>query len=314
MKNSADILSEKKWGVFTHYLYESICDPTHPQNRGFGNISWNEAVDMFDVERMAYCLHKINTGYYFITVQQGTGHLIAPNETFDKIAGTKAGEMCARRDLPMELATELRKYGIDLCLYYTGVGPCATQGVGERFGYVCMDGDGTVSEDFCQKWAEVAREYAERYGSLVKAWWIDGCYDHIGYDDRLRGIYCTAIKKGYKNAAVAINNGVKESLEKVCSKEDFICGEQNDFRLMPKGKYIDGALAHILAPLGYADDMTEWAGWAQKGVRHPGEYMRDYIRCFNRMGGAVTVDVFVDVTGKLDPEQEQILRYIGEDL
>ncbi len=300
--------------MFNHFLYEAICDPGNPQNRGLGSITWNEAVNRFDVERVAFSLHKMNTGYYFITVQQGTGHLIAPNEIFDKIAGTKPGEMCAERDLPMELASALDKYGIDLCLYYTGVGPCATPGIGERFGYVCSEGDGTVSEDFCCKWASVAREYAERYGDRVKAWWIDGCYDHLGYDDRLRGIYHREIKKGNPMAAVAMNNGVQLTLEKVYSGEEFTCGEQNDFLLMPHEKYSGGTLPHILAPLGYSKDMVEWAGWANVGAKHTKEYLSYYIRRFNSMGGAVSIDIFVDVTGRFDPEQELILRYVGNNV
>lgn len=314
MKNPALRLTEKKWGVFTHYLYESICSPASPQNRGVGRIAWSDAVDMFDVERVAYSLHRMNAGYYFITVQQGTEFLIAPNETFNKIAETRAGECCATRDLPMELAHALEKYGIDLCLYYTGVGPCTNPLIGARFGYVCAEGDGTVTEDFCVKWGSVAAEYAERYGGLVKAWWIDGMYDHLGYDDRLRGIIHGAIKKANPTAAIACNNGVKPTLAKVYSGEEFICGEENEFRLMPEGD-IHGAVPHILAPLGYDKaEFIDWNGWAKTGCRHTAEYMRDYIRAFNRHGGAVSVDVFTDITGSFDTEQELLLRWVGENL
>ena len=313
MNNPAERLVLKKWGVFSHYLYESICREGTPHNRGFGNISWNDAVNMFDVERVAYNLHVMRAGYYFITVQQGTEFLLAPNETFNKIAGVLPGETCAERDLPMELALELQKYGIDLCLYYTGVGPCSNPEIGKRFGYVCAEGDGIVTDEFCQNWGAVAAEYAERYGDLVKAWWIDGMYDHIGYDDRRRGIIHSAIKKAHKNSAIACNNGVKPTLAQVYSKEEFICGEENDFLMMPEENY-STAVPHILAPLGYSEDMTSWGGWGSVGCRHTAEYVRDYIRAFNCRGGAVSVDIFTDITGSFDPEQEALLRRVGNNL
>ena len=317
MKHPAEFLAEKKWGVFTHYLYHSVCDPTEPHNRGVGEISWSDAVDMFDAERLAYTLNKMHAGYYFITLMQGTRHMLAPNETYDKIAGTKPGEACAKRDLPMELATELEKYGIDLCLYFTGDGPHKDPVIGARFGYT---GDTStrepVDEDFCRKWASVAGEYAERYGSRVKAWWMDGFYsDHFGYTNELRGIYHKAIKKGNPDAAVAFNNGVQPGFWRVYPEEEFVCGEFNDFLLVPYNKYIEGAQAHVLAPLGYdKEGFIDWNGWSKPGLRHTKEYMRDYIRAVSRVGGAVSVDMMTYIDGTFDAEQEYAMSWVGENL
>ncbi len=317
MKNPAEFLAEKKWGVFSHYLYHSVCKPGEIHNRGVGEISWNDAVNMFDVERVAYTLHKMNAGYYFITLQQGTRHMLAPNETYDKIAGTLPGEACAKRDLPMELAHELEKYGIDLCLYYTGDGPHSDPEIGPKFGFTGSAGEGRhVDRDFCEKWASVASEYAERYGSLVKAWWMDGFYeDFFGYTNELRGIYHKAIKKGNPDAAVAFNNGVKDGFWRVYPEEEFICGEFNDFLLIPYNKYIEGAQAHVLAPLGYdRENLNVGYGWSQPGVRHTKEYMRDYIRRVSQVGGAVSVDILTHIDGSFDVEQEAVMRWVGENL
>ncbi len=59
--------------------------------------------------------------------------MLAPNETHDEIAGTAPGEACAVRDIPMELADKLKKYGIKLCLYYTGDGPHFEPEIGPKF-------------------------------------------------------------------------------------------------------------------------------------------------------------------------------------
>lgn len=310
-------MAEKKWGVFNHYLYCEICRVGDAHNRDTGITDWNRAVDMFDVERVAYNLHKMNAGYYFITLQQSTPHLLAPNETFDKIAGTKPGEACAVRDLPMELSHELEKYGIDLCLYFTGDGPSNDIEIGRRFDcFTPRDGvQRSPDEAFCEKWAAVLGEYAERYGKRVKAWWIDGCYkEHWGYTDELLSIYHRAVKRGNPDAACAFNDGVKDGFWKGYRDEEFICGEFNEFRLIPYNKSIEGAQAHILAPIGYYADSMEIPGWAQKGCKHTKEYMRDYIRNVSRVGGAVTVDMFVSIDGSLDPEQETLMRWVGENI
>ncbi len=317
MKNPAEFLAEKKWGVFTHYLAHSMCDPTDHHNRGVGEISWNDAVNMFDVERLAYTLNKMHAGYYFITLMQGTRHMLAPNETYDKIAGTKPGEACAKRDLPMELAVELEKYGIDFCLYYTGDGPHKDPVIGPKFGFTGSAGDGAhISREFCEKWASVVGEYAERYGSRVKGWWMDGFYaDFFGYTNELRSIYYKAIKKGNPNAAVAFNDGVKNGFWRVYPEEEFICGEFNDFLLIPYNKYIEGAQAHVLAPLGYdMDGFKDWNGWSRSGLRHTKEYMRDYIRAVSRVGGAVSVDMVTYIDGTFDVEQEFAMHWVGNNL
>ena len=68
-------------------------------------------------------LHEMGAGYYVITTMQGRKFMIAPNKTFDRIAGTKTGEACAARDLVQDLYQALSRYGIDLYLYFTGDGP-----------------------------------------------------------------------------------------------------------------------------------------------------------------------------------------------
>ncbi len=59
----------------------------------------------------------MNAGYYFITLMQGSKHMLAPNKTYDSIAGTKPGEACAVRDLPMELSCNMTL----ICVFITRV-------------------------------------------------------------------------------------------------------------------------------------------------------------------------------------------------
>ena len=312
MNKGAERLSEKKWGVFTHYL-DGVCKPGHPCNMDVGEISWNDAVNMFDVERVAYRLHKMNVGYYFITLMQGTEHMMAPNATFDRIAGTNPGEACSTRDLPLELYDALKKYDIDLCLYFTGDGPYQHPKYGPIFGLTQPRTE--IPMDFLEKWSAVLEEYAVRYGDKITAWWMDGTFRFFGYSFEQLDYYYNAIKKGNPDTAVAFNyEGVEGMVLKHYPKEEFTAGESRE--LKPKAqqtKYIDGALNHILAPIGY-DPTFRSAGWLMTGIKHPKEYVRDYIRAMSNIGGAVTIDMHIKIDGSFDPEQEAFLRWVGENL
>jgi hypothetical protein len=312
MNKGAERLSEKKWGIFTHYL-DGICIPNHICNNGVGEISWNDAVNMYDVEKMAYKLHQMNVGYYFITMLQGTEHMMAPNATFDAIAGTKPGEACSIRDLPLELYEALKKYDIDLCLYFTGDGPYKHPVYGPKFGLV--EPRKTIPDSFVEKWTKVIEEYAVRYGDKITAWWFDGTFCHFGYTFEQLDNYYYAVKKGNPDAAVAFNyKGVEEMIRKGYPNEEFTAGESRE--LKPKchqTKYVDGALNHILAPIGY-DPTFKTAGWLLPGLKHTKEYVRDYIRNMSKIGGAVTLDVHIKIDGSLDPEQEEFLRWVGNNL
>ncbi len=157
-----------------------------------------------------------------------------------------------------------------------------------------------------------------RYGDNVKAWWIDGSYKNaLGYTEELHKLYYDAAKKSNPHCAVAFNEGVFTQLVKCYSGEDFTAGESNDFIIIPEEKYLDGALCHTLAPLGYntkGNHWYDWCGWGKSGLKHTKEYLRDYIRHFNTVGGIVSVDILVNIDGSFDPEQEAVLRWVGNNL
>ena len=287
---------KRRWGVFTHFLYGA---PGSQINTAAECRDWNLAVNNFDAEKLARQLKEAGAGYYFITVMQGQKYMIAPNEMFDSICGTQPGEACAKRDLIADLYASLSKYDIDLCLYFTGDGPWKDEVCGPKFGF--SHPRGTVTMDFVKKWSSVLAEYANRYGDKIKAWWIDGCYDHFGYNDENLKLYYDAVKGGNPNALVTFNNGVKEDFCKWCKWEDYTAGEFNDLSIVPQKAFYSGSRAHILAPLGVAE--TQWGRWRQRGVSHDNQYLKDYVSAVNRAGGFVTIDIFIDENGNLDEEQ-----------
>jgi len=294
----------RRWGVFNHYLYNMPWSVPE----GIDRTDWNARVDRYDVKRVAKDLHDIGAGYYCITVMQGCEYMIAPNQTFDAIAGTKSGEACSRRDLIGDLIEALEKYDIDLYLYYTGDGPYQNLEIGKRFGFI--EPRENISLDFCKKWASVLEEYAVRYGNGVKGWWIDGCYDFFGYDqERLACLY-TAIKKGNPNALTAMNNGVKQDLYKWYEKDEITSGELPEFTVIPKARSIDGALPHLLVPFGKSQ--KGFGIWARPGLHYNIDFMREYVHRVNEAGGVVTLDTHIRYDSAFDPEQLEALRTLRD--
>ena len=163
--NIKDRFYGHKWGVFNHYLAVLQNDPRCANSYG-KQTDWDTLVNEFDVELVAKTLHEIGAKYYVITVMQGTKYMIAPNATFDKIAGTKPGEACSTRDLIADLYEALSGYGIDLFLYFTGDGPYKNHPEGDRFGFIGPQYGG-VTREFVEKWSSVLEDYAVRYGDKI---------------------------------------------------------------------------------------------------------------------------------------------------
>ena len=305
MNAAQDRLYSRKFGVFNHFLFGAPGGSVPAEQAISG---WNERCEAFDVRYAARTLHELGAGYYVITLMQGRKYMAAPNAVFDAIAGTKPGEACAKRDLILDLSDALRAYDIDLYLYFTGDGPYRDPECGEKFGF--LEPRRGVSHDFCRKWASVLEEYAVRYGSRVRGWWIDGCYDYFGYDEERLSYYHAAVKKGNPGAMTAMNNGVKDGLVKWYAGDEFTCGEFNDFRYVPRSRSVDGAQAHILAPLGLSADGSPWGGWNRPGCKCTKAELRDYVSRVHDAGGVVTVDIHIRQDCTFDDDQLEVLSGI----
>lgn len=314
MTNEQKRFANKKWGVFNHYLNGVQNGGDLCRNPGGKITSWNECVEEFDVERLAYNLNKMGAGYYFITLMQGGKYMCSPNATFDIICGTNPGEACSKRDLPLDLYKALSKYDIDLFLYYTGDGPHLDLNAGPKMGM----GEPRIpaTETFLKNWSSVLKEFSERYGDKVKGWWIDGCYDWLGYNKETLGYYEKAIRSGNPNALIAYNYAGANGGDLISAPrhEDYFAGERNDFTDIPSVAEINGTLTHMFAPLGILPEGCGGGAWAFPGVKRSKEYMLDYIRKVNSIGAPVTVDIIVYRDGSFDTEQENLLTYVGQNL
>ena len=252
---ATDWMPEAKVGAFMHFL---------PGADTFARV------EAFDVPAVARQLAESGARYFVFTLGQNSGYMNAPNAAYDAAAGYAAGERCARRDLPAELAAALKPHGIRLMLYL----PCQTpnrdlQAI-KAFGLpeTPFNGDRKIDMAFARKWAEVIREWSQRYGEAVSGWWFDGGYAHVGFNDEIAAVYAAAAKSGNPAAVATFNPGV--SLKRWTAAEDYTAGELNEpLTYGCEGRWLDGSQWQVLTYLGktwgkrdtrYTD--AQWAGWA----------------------------------------------------
>lgn len=222
-------LKNKKWGVFVHYLEGLQNGEGTVQNPLGTKTAWNQCVNDFDTELFAQQVHSIGAGYVIFTLCQVSRFMCAPNATFDNMTGYKPGEACSERDLISELADSLAKYDISLMLYYTGDGPQKDETASKALGTI-GDKKPDVDFEFVSKWADVMKDYAVKYGKKICGWWIDGCFDYIGYTDELLKLYRDAALCGNEDAVISFNNSVV--------KMDFSDKELADIAA-PAERYLD---------------------------------------------------------------------------
>ena len=155
-----------------------------------------DGVRAFDVEALATQLAEAHARYFVITLGQNSGYFNAPNAAYDRIAGFRPGERCSTRDLPLALSDALRARGIRLMLYLPSQPPNEDAQAQRAFGLPEGKKDQPLTVDAARKWAEVIREWSDRYGDRVSGWWFDGGYDHVRFDGQIAAIYAAAARHG----------------------------------------------------------------------------------------------------------------------
>jgi len=258
---NTDWFRDAGFGVMLHYLKPAIV----PDG---GAYEWNEAVNSFNAEKFASQLNDAGAGFVMFTLGQNSGFYCSPNAAYDKILGTKPGELCSTRDLPMDLITELNKYDIPLILYLPGNPPVRNELVSEKFHYPLKD---TATSQYNQAILEsMIREWSLRYGSGVKGWWFDGLYQH----NNIRGTrmdmslkhnistHTLAAKAGNKKSIVTYNYGFGD-IQVNTPYCDYSSGEKRTIDEFPSERWVaDGVQWFLFTYLG-----EKWGGLGQQFIR-----------------------------------------------
>lgn len=305
----------KRWGVFYHFLHGSQPDKDI--------YEWDKRVAAVDVDLWADQLAELGADFMGLPLMQVSRHMVAPNETYDRITGYKPGEACARRDFVKDLAEALNKRGIDLMLYYTGDGPLRDEKAAAAFGCPPVadykDGkwnDCAVTEEFVDKWCEVLKEYVLRYKDIPFAWWIDGAFDggpvdlfgptscpfYINDRDRLLKKFKDTVKLGNPDALISYNGGVLDPIRRYIPLDDFTAGERWKIGQLPYESEDDIQWFQFLCGYYWYNGETPESGYAFT----PEEFL-DYTQKIVDKGGVVMYDVhFVD-DKKIDAKEWEIL-------
>ena len=317
-----DRFQSKKWGIFCHFL------------GGYDAQAWNKRVENVDVELWARQLHELGCGFMGITLMQVTQLMLAPNSAYNRITGYKPGEACAERDFVLDLSDALKKYDIDLMLYFTGDGPCRDSNniANKAFGFtttipVKIDGvwhceytPRHVPESFVDKWCEVLEEYALRYGDRVFAWWFDGCYSDFypdEYREKCMKKYADTVRKGNKDALVTFNGGFdNEKVFKHSIYENFTGGETGELLPPPAERYVDGSqwFEFLCNSFWYAGGDRSTGVWdgTEKLPRFTPEELKDYVEKVNAGGGIVMFDTKFTDDKYIDKEQAYMMSKLIE--
>ncbi len=283
---------DAKWGMFTHYL------PHHPSDKLPDHMTgdlWTKKVNSFDVPRFGQQLSELNAPYFFITISQKPGWYCSPNRTFEELFPENVGRI-TERDLVQELADELVPRGIRMCVYLHNHARCA------------------APEEHAML-QQVIREWSDRWGKSISAWWIDGGVFDDGID-RYEA-YTDAYRSGNPDALIAYNTGpigmTRELKEPATEYEDYTAGETNwhlpvsGFRPWDEKEYylgpdISGDQLHFLTFMGdfwgmgkeprFNDELA--IGWNKHVAKH---------------GGTISWDVPLTDSGLItDPFMRQLTR------
>jgi len=299
-------MHEARFGVMTHYLADWIAQTIHEP---MTVERWNSLVDHFDVERMGDQLKSVGAAYYIISIGQNSGYYLAPNAVYDKLAGIAPSKL-AKRDLVAGLYDALHKRGIRLMVYL----PSGAPG-GDKAADVALEWrNGPFrNREFQEKWEQIIRAWATRWGTKIDGWWFDGCYwPNIMYRGEAPNFasFAAAARAGNPNAVVAFNPGVIHRLISITPYEDYIGGEIDDpekiqIRRAADGK-VDGAQVQVLTHLGEQ--------WGKGAPRYTTSQVVEWSRGVVKQGGAITWDTPVDATGAISTAFLEQLAAIGKAL
>src|SRR5229473_6610104 len=143
------------FGISTHYFPLSV------------NTRERVAQDL-DVDLLAQGAVSAGAGWVMLTLQHQNWIMMAPNETFAKLIGSR--DFMTSRDVPRELARSLKKHNLPLMLYVNlRLDPDSHASTTVREGM----GGWPPSDRLIANIASVYREYSLRYGRDVAGWWVD---------------------------------------------------------------------------------------------------------------------------------------------
>ncbi len=301
-----DWFRDASFGIMVHYLSSNIVQDK-------GSKEWNDAVDSFDTDDFALKASEAGAGYVMFTLGQNSGYYCSPNAAFDSIVGTYPGDLCSRRDLPMDLIRSLKKYKIPLILYLPSNPPISNKLVSEKFRYTY--GKDSATSQYNQAILEnMIREWSVRYGTDVKGWWFDGLYSW----NNIRSIrmdmsqkhnistHTLAAKAGNKNSIVTYNYGFGK-IQVNTPYCDYSSGEKMTIDEFPESRWVEpGVQWFLFTYLG-----EKWGG---HGSQFKTEELVEKAKKIVQNEGVLCLEVVVTPKGDILPHHLEQIKAVGKGL
>jgi len=303
---NTDWFHDAGFGIMLHFL-KAVFAPDG------GSQEWNAVVDNFNVGKFASQAKEAGAGFVMLTLGQNSGYYCSPNATFDNIVGVKAGELCSRRDLPMDLMNELKKYSIPLILYLPSNPPVRNKLVSEKFRY-SFKKDSATSQYNQPILENMIREWSLRYGDGVKGWWFDGLYSWNAIRSTRMAMslkhnistHTLAAKAGNKKSIVTYNYGFGK-IQVNTPYCDYSSGEKPTIDEIPSSRWVeDGVQWFLFTYLG-----EKWGG---KGQQFNTGELVEKARQIVENDGVLCREVVSDADGKILPHHFEQIREVGKAL
>lgn len=303
---NADWFRDAGFGIMVHYLNTNMV----PDG---GSKEWNDAVYSFSVEKFAEQAKEAGAGFVMFTLGQNSGYYCSPNATFDSIVGVKPGDLCSKRDLPMDLMLELKKYNIPLILYLPSNPPINNRLVSDKFKY-SFNKDSATSQFNQPILEKMIREWSLRYGNGVKGWWFDGLYSwnairSTRMDMSLKhniSTHTLAAKSGNKQSLVTYNYGFGK-IQVNTPYCDYSSGEKQTIDEFPSSRWVEAGVQWFL--FTYLGEK-----WGGKGQQFETEVLVDKARMIVKNEGVLCLEVVTDAKGNILPHHLEQIEAVGKAL
>jgi alpha-L-fucosidase len=243
VRADTDWLARCRYGIGVHWTAQTAA-------RHGPSLSFQEAVDAFDVKKFVDQLAQAGADYLLFTAAHALQMLPAPHPVIDQIL---PGRTC-KRDLLAELADALARQGKHFLVYYNHSCNHAQDRPWEQaVGYHDRD-----KNRFAQNLMEIVGWMGRRYKDKIKAWWFDSPYSldprgpHNSVSTDMTGFqfpwerFTVAAKLGHPGRLVTYNPGVAQTFL-YTAHQDYWSGELVDLKTPAKSRYLESGL--------------QWFGW-----------------------------------------------------
>ena len=312
-----------KYGLMVHWLYPSEGDVD----------GWT---DRFDLPGFLGDFKRTGADWLVFTAGQCRGAYASPNEALERYCGPGHA---SRRDLVREVASGVKALGKRFIVYSAvdfAEDGCTNHAMQAGLDWKVDSPDRRVFE---RRWSEVLGIWSRRLGTDCDGWFLDGCSPKLYPAGMNWSLWLKACRAGNPAAAVTFNSAVYDYSDPL-GPSDFTPGETGMLteaeKVVSRLKNIPGCQRHYLFPIdGYWGAYWKWPDgkWAKAAALRKerpemfdqahldalcarGEFpspvytrsrLRSFILAARAAGAAVTVNVGIGPTGRLNPKSVELL-------